>query len=381
MNNPFRGFTAIFYKEVLHMRRDSFAMLFALIVPIVQMIILGAAIDTNVRQVKTVVYDQSGLMEDSSSVPGRQESRAFLDRLRNSDTFHVYKYVHSDRELNDEIISGRARVGVKIPVDFDRDLVKGNSAQVMVMVDGSDSSVAGQAVNVATALGLDESLRRIVPNIEAPAIDIRPKMMFNPDSRSPNFFLPGLMAVLLLMSTTMLTAFSIVREKERGTLEQLFVTPVRPLGLMMGKIMPYFAMGMVELGLILGFMRFAFQVPIHGNVLLLGLLAMCYIFVNLSIGMLISSKANSQAEAMQLAMMTMLPSIFLSGYIFPRDNMPLPFFLLSFCVPATYMIDIARGVILRGAGIVHLWSNAVVLFGMGAGVLLLASNRFRKMIV
>ena len=381
MKGPFRGFTAIFYKEVLHMRRDSFAMLFALIVPIVQMIILGAAIDTNVRQVKTVVYDQSGLMEDSSSVPGRQQSRAFLDRLRNSDTFRVYKYVHSDRELNDEIISGRARVGVKIPVDFDRDLVKGNSAQVMVMVDGSDSSVAGQAVNVATALGLDESLRRIVPNIEAPAIDIRPKMMFNPDSRSPNFFLPGLMAVLLLMTTTMLTAFSIVREKERGTLEQLFVTPVRPLGLMMGKIMPYFAMGMAELGLILAFMRFGFQVPIHGNVLLLGLLAMCYIFVNLSIGMLISSKANSQAEAMQLAMMTMLPSIFLSGYIFPRDNMPLPFFLLSFCVPATYMIDIARGVILRGAGIVHLWSNAVVLFGMGVGVLLLASNRFRKMIV
>ena len=381
MNSPFRGFTAIFYKEVLHMRRDSFAMLFALIVPIVQMIILGAAIDTNVRQVKTVVYDQSGLMEDSSSVPGRQESRAFLDRLRNSDTFHVYKYVHSDRELNDEIISGRARVGVKIPVDFDRDLVKGNSAQVMVMVDGSDSSVAGQAVNVATALGLDESLRRIVPNLEAPAIDIRPKMMFNPDSRSPNFFLPGLMSVLLLMTTTMLTAFSIVREKERGTLEQLFVTPVRPLGLMMGKIMPYFAMGMAELGLILAFMRFAFQVPIHGNVVLLGLLAMCYIFVNLSIGMLISSKANSQAEAMQLAMMTMLPSIFLSGYIFPRDNMPLPFFLLSFCVPATYMIDIARGVILRGAGIIHLWSNAVVLFGMGVAVLLLASNRFRKMIV
>jgi ABC-2 type transport system permease protein len=381
MNSPFRGFSAIFYKEVLHMRRDSFAMLFALIVPIVQMIILGAAIDTNVRQVKTVVYDQSGLMEDTSSMPGRQESRAFLDRLRNSDTFHVYKYVHSDRELNDEIISGRARVGVKIPVDFDRDLVKGNSAQVMVMVDGSDSSVAGQAVNVATALGLDESLRRTVPNLEAPAIDIRPKMMFNPDSRSPNFFLPGLMSVLLLFTTTMLTAFSIVREKERGTLEQLFVTPVRPLGLMMGKIMPYFMMGMVELGLILTFMRFAFQVPIHGNVLLLGLLAMCYIFVNLSIGMLISSKANSQAEAMQMAMMTMLPSIFLSGYIFPRDNMPLPFFLLSFCVPATYMIDIARGVILRGAGITHLWSNAVVLFGMGAAVLLLASNRFRKMIV
>jgi drug efflux transport system permease protein len=381
MKDLFRGFGAIFYKEVLHMRRDSFAMMFALIVPIVQMTILGAAIDTNVRQVKTVVYDQSGLMEDSASIPGREESRAFLDRFRNSDTFHVYKYVHSDRELNDEIVSGRARVGVKVPVDFDRDLVKGNSAQVMVMVDGSDSSVAGQAVNVATALGLDESLRRMLPPNAAPAIDVRPKMMFNPDSRSPNFFLPGLMAVLLLMSTTMLTAFSIVREKERGTLEQLFVTPVRPLGLMMGKIMPYFVMGMVEVGLILVFMRFVFSVPIHGSVLLLVTLSMCYLFVNLAIGMLVSSKANSQAEAMQLAMMTMLPSIFLSGYIFPRDNMPLPFYLLSFCVPATYMIDITRGVILRGATLSHLWVNAAVLFGMGVVVLLLASSRFRKMVI
>src|SRR5205814_1702680 len=265
-------------------------------------------------------------------------------------------------ELTREMVAGRARVGLKIPFDFDRQLLRRETAQLLVLVDGSDSSVAGQSLTVAASIGLDESLRRMLPEGKQPAIDVRPKMMFNPDSRSPNFFLPGLMAVLLLMSTTMLTAFSIVREKERGTLEQLFVTPVRPLGLMMGKIMPYFAMGMVELGLILAFMCFAFLVPIHGNVLLLGLLAMCYIFVNLAIGMLVSSKANSQAEAMQLAMMTMLSSIFLSGYIFSRDNMPLLFFLLSFCVPATYMIDIARGVILWGVGIAYLWSNTIMLF-------------------
>src|SRR5690349_12376257 len=287
-NNPFRGFRAIFYKEAIHLRRDSMAIMFALLVPIVEMIILGAAIDTNVRQVRTVVYDASGLMEHASDVQGSQSSRALVDRFRASDTFRIYKYAHSDEELTHEMVAGRAKVGIKIPFDFDRQLVRGGSAQVLVLVDGSDSSVAGQSLNVASAIGLDESLRRMLPPGQLPAIDIRPKVMFNPDSRSPNFFLPGLMTVLLLFVTTMLTAFSIVREKERGTLEQLFVTPVRPLGLMMGKIMPYFAMGMVELGLILTFMRFAFQVPIHGNVLLLALLAMCYIFVNLAIGMLVS---------------------------------------------------------------------------------------------
>ena len=379
MENPLRGFGAIFYKEVLHMRRDSFAILFALIVPILEMIILGYAIDTNVRQVKTAVYDQSGIMESGGA--GSQESRTLLDRFRNSDTFRIYKYVHSDDELTREMVAGRARVGLKIPFDFDRQLLRGQTAQLLVLVDGSDSSVAGQSLTVAASIGLDESLRRMLPEGKQPAIEIRPKMMFNPDSRSPNFFLPGLMAVLLLMMTTMLTAFSIVREKERGTLEQLFVTPVRPLGLMLGKIMPYFAMGMLEFAIILLFMRFVFFVPMHGNVLLLALLSTSYLFVNLAIGMLISTKANSQAEAMQLAMMTMLPSIFLSGYVFPRDTMPLPFYAISCLIPATYMVDIARGVILRGAGLAELWFQAAVLFVMGAVVLLLAARRFTKMIV
>jgi ABC-2 type transport system permease protein len=249
------------------------------------------------------------------------------------------------------------------------------------MVDGSDSAVAGQALNVASQVGLDESLRRMLPGDIQPRIDVRPKLMFNPDSRSPNFFLPGLMAVLLLFVTTMLTAFSIVREKERGTLEQLLVTPLRPLGIMLGKIMPYFALGLVELAVILLFMRFAFGVPMHGNPLLLVCLATGYVFVNLTIGLLISTRANSQIEALQLGMMTILPSIFLSGYIFPRDTMPLFFHALSYLIPATYMVDIARGVILRGAGFAELWSNAVILALMGLVILLLAARRFQRMIV
>lgn len=380
MFSLFRGFTAIAYKEALHMRRDSMAILFALIVPLFEMIILGAAIDTNVRQVPTVVYDQSGIMLGGTT-EGTDDSRALIDRFRNSDTFSVYKYVHSDRDLNEEMIAGRAKVGIKIPYDFDRNLVRGNTSQVMVMVDGSDSTVAGQAVNVSTSIGLDESLRRVLSSSQQMPVDIRPKMMFNPDSRSPNFFLPGLMPILLLMVSVTLTAFSIVREKERGTLEQLLVTPVRPLGLMMGKLMPYFALSMLETGVILAFMRFAFQVPVHGSVLLLILLSTCYLFVNLATGMLISTKASSQSEAMQLATMTLLPSIFLSGYIFPVDNMPLVFQEVSKLIPATYMMEISRGVILRSAGLPELWLKALIMFAMGVAVLLFAANRFRKMIV
>jgi len=315
-----------------------------------------------------VVFDQSGIMQGGTT-EGTDDSRALIDRFRNSDTYAVYKYVHSDHELNEEMISGRAKVGIKIPYDFDRNLVRGDSAQVMVMVDGSDSTVAGQAVNVSTSIGLDESLKRVLSNGQQMPVDIRPKMMFNPDSRSPNFFLPGLMPILLLMVTVTLTAFSIVREKERGTLEQLLVTPVRPLGLMMGKLTPYFALSMLETGVILAFMRYAFQVPIHGSLLLLIMLSMCYLFVNLATGMLISTKASSQSEAMQLATMTLLPSIFLSGYIFPVDNMPQVFQMLSKFIPATYMMEISRGVILRSAGLPELWMNALKLFASGVAVL------------
>jgi ABC-2 type transport system permease protein len=370
--NPFRGFSAVFYKEALHIRRDFATLFFSLIIPLMQMFLLGFAIDTNIRQINTVVYDADG----------RRESRELLDRLRNSDTFHLVRFVENDHDLTDAIVSGKCRVGIKIPVDYSDRLLHQMSAQVLVLIDGSDSSVAGQAINVTTAIGLDESLRRVLANSNAPfAVDMRPKILFNPDSRSPNFFLPGLTAVLLLNVTTFLTAFSVVREKERGTLEQLFVTPVRPMGLLLGKLLPYLIIGFFELGMILSFMRFVFQVPIHGNVFLLAVLSLPYIFVSLSMGILISSKANSQAEAMQLAFLTILPSIFFSGYIFPRETMPKFFFILSYFVPATYFIDITRGIILRGATWEHLWGDAVVLFCMGTLLLVIAARRFQNKVI
>jgi ABC-2 type transport system permease protein len=318
-----------------------------------------------------VVFDQDG----------RRQSRELIDRMRNTDTFRIIGYVNSDRELNEAIIGGKARVGVKIPVDYSDTLLKQGGAQVLVLIDGSDSSVAGQALNVSTAIGLDESLRRVLTTQEKLPVEMRPKLLFNPDSRSPNFFLPGLTAVLLLSVTTFLTAFSIVREKEKGTLEQLFVTPVRPMGLLLGKILPYLGIGFTALCVILLLMRTVFRVPIHGDVLLLLLLSLPYLFVSLSFGTLISTKAGSQSEAMQMAFLIFLPSIFFSGYIFPRETMPLPFYILSFFVPATYFVNIARGIILRGAGLSHLWLDALVLLAMGLGLLLLAAKRFQKKVI
>ena len=372
MLNPFRGFGAVFYKETLHVRRDFATLFFSLIIPLLQMFLLGYGIDTNIREINTVVYNADG----------RRESRELLERFKNSDTFRIYRYVRNDRDLNEAIISGKCRVGVKIPVDYSDKLLHQMPAQVLILIDGSDSSVAGQAINVSTAIGLDESLRRALATSDSAfAVDMRPKVLFNPDSRSPNFFLPGLTAVLLLNVTTFLTAFSIVREKERGTLEQLFVTPVRPMGLLLGKLLPYLGIGFFELLMIVTAMRFLFQVPIHGNVFLLAFLSLPYIFVSLSLGILISSKATSQAHAMQLAFLTILPSIFFSGYIFPRETMPKFFYAISYFVPATYFINITRGIILRRAGWAHLWTDALALFAMGSFLLIIAARRFHDKVI
>src|ERR1700674_3300830 len=371
VNNLFRGFRAIFYKEVLHVRRDSATLFFSLFIPLIQMFVLGFGIDTNVRQIHTVVFNGDG----------RRESRELIDRLKNSDTFNIIDYVTNDRDLNDAIIAGRARVGIKIPVDYSDRLIHNMSSQVLVLIDGSDSSVAGQAINVTTAIGLDESLRRVLADRASFAVDMRPKLLFNPDSRSPNFLLPGLTAILLLNVTTFLTAFAIVREKERGTLEQLFVTPVRPFGLLFGKLLPYLAIGFAELCVILTFMRFVFQVPIHGNVFVLAFLSLPYLFVSLSIGILVSSKANSQSEAIQLAFLTFPPSIFFSGYIFPRESIPVIFYVISYFIPASYYINITRGIILRGAGLSHLWPDGLALYAIGSILLLIAARRFQNKVI
>ena len=371
LKGPFGGLLPVLRKEAIHLRRDPMALFFTVLIPVIQLFLLGYAINTNIRDVRTVVYD----------AVKSQDSQRLLDRFANSDNFRIVAYVDSDEDLNGAIVRGTARVGIKIPPEYSRRLLAGETAQVLVLVDGSDSMVSGETSNVANAIALQESLERLLGTGDSSGslpVEVRRKILFNPDSRSPNFFIPGLIVVLLQMMTVMLTAFAIVRERERGTLEQLYMTPVRPLGLMVGKIIPYACVGFAELIFVIAIMRWVFSVPIHGSFLLLLALTIPFIVTMLGLGLLISTRAESQQEAIQLTFGTLLPSIFLSGYIFPIDSMPVFFQWISRVIPATYLIEISRGIILRGAGFFDLWKDALVLSIMGLVLTLVSAMRFRR---
>jgi ABC-2 type transport system permease protein len=365
---PFAGLWPIFRKEIIQITRDPATLFFALFLPIVELLMLGYAVDTNVRQIKTVVYDMALT----------QQSRELINHFVNTDDFKIIKAVYSDKELNDAIVAGEAKVGIKIPEDYSRRLMEGETANVLVLVDGSDSTVTGEAIGAANGVALQESLKLIListPSSKIP-LETRNKVLFNPDTRSPNFFIPGLIAILLQAMLIVLVAFSIVREREKGTLDQLYMTPIGSLGLMLGKVLPYGILGFFEVCWILLIMRYVFDVPIHGSLGLLLLFSIPFIMTILGMGLMISTKASTQTEAMQMAMSTLLPSIFLSGYIFSIDNMPTVFVWISRFIPATYYIDTLRAIILRGAGLNHLWLNGIILFGMSAIMILIAAKRF-----
>jgi ABC-2 type transport system permease protein len=364
-----RRLTSVARKEVIHILRDPMTLFFTLVIPILELFMLGYAIDTIVRHVRTVILDRAGT----------QESRQLLEKFETSEDFKIVGRVFSDEALHRAIVSGRAQVGVKIPGDYSRRLQAGQTAQVLILVDGSESTVASEAVNVGNAIALRESLARIQGNQPLP-VDSRPRVLFNPDTRSANFFVPGLMVILCQMMVTMLAATAIVREKETGTLEQLFLTPVRSGELVIGKLAPYLVLTTLEFCLIALLMTVCFGVPIHGSFALLLTLTLPFVLTMLGIGLLISTRASTRDAAMQMAMGTILPAVFLSGYVFPAESMPDFFRYLSKLVPATWLIDAARGVILRGAGRADLWPHALALWAMALATLTISSLRFRKQV-
>ena len=361
---------AVARKEVLHILRDPTTLFFALFIPIVELVLLGYAIDTNVRHVRTAVLDQAKT----------QESRSLLRAFETTDDFDVVARAEDEPSLTRMLVSGRARIGIRIPEDYSRRLLAGETAQFLVLVDGSESSVAAEGVNVANAVALQESLRRALGGRPLP-VEARPRVLFNPDTRSPSFFIPGLMVVLVQLMSVMLTASTIVREKENGTLEQLYMTPVRSGEIVLGKVAPYTVMAFAELGGIAFLMRFLFAVPIRGSFGTLLLMVLPFILAMQGLGLLISVRAQSRDAAMQMAMGTVIPSIFLSGYVFPLDSMPVPFQWVGRAIPTTWLIECSRGVILRGAGWAELWPNAAVLGGMAAAVLALTAFRFPRRVV
>ena len=263
-----------------------------------------------------------------------------------------------------------------------------------MLIDGSDSQVATTALNAANLLGLNVSLRSSKPRIEAQQVqvarddkghvavpvEVRPRLLFNPDLESAHFFVPGLVGIILQLVTLFLTSFSVVREREQGTLEQLFVTPVGRTGLLMGKLIPYATVGMLEMLIVLTVMMYVFGVPIRGSLWLLMGLSCLFIVCALGLGLLVSTIASTQVEALQFAFVVMLPSVLLSGFIFPREQMPLPIYGVSFLIPVTYFIQILRGIVLRGADFVDLWPWSAGLATCCLVILLASVARFRKQI-
>ncbi|WP_182866080.1 ABC transporter permease [Rhodopirellula sp. JC639] len=381
-HSTWTGLAAVLIKEFVHIRRQPTTLFFMLVVPVMQTIIFGYAIDTQIENIPTVVFNMDG----------RQESRELVDALVNTRRFQLVGHVQSEVAFQRAMSSGRAKVGVRIPPDYVDQILRGEQASLQVLIDGSDSQVATTAQSTVKLLGLNLSIQmaktkgealQIAPARDASGrgvlpIDVRTRMLYNPDLESSHFFVPGLVGIILQLVTLFLTSFAVVRERELGTLEQLFVTPVGRTGLLLGKLLPYALVGFVALLTVLAVMIEVFGVDIRGSIPLLLALSMLFMVCSLGLGLLVSTLAKTQLEAVQFAFVIMLPSVLLSGFVFPRSEMPLPIYLVTFAIPATYYIEILRGVVLRGADFIDLVPWVAGLTICGAIVLILSVLRFQK---
>ena len=369
---PFRGLGAILFKEFIVVWRDPMTLFFMFFPPLIEMIAFGYALDNDVKHMATIILNEDRTVE----------SRQLIDRFVNTQTFRVVGEVQSLEEMKSELRKGRAYVGIQIPPTFTRDVRAGRSAQVQLLVDGSNSTTALQALNTGLGVALTqsvESLLRETGRRDVP-IDIRPQMLYNPAMRSPNFFVPGVIGIVLQIGTTVATAMALVRERERGTLEQLLVSPLSRAGLMLGKLVPYLCIGMAMAVILFLIMRFVFDVPIVGNVVGMMFSTLVYVFALLSLGLLVGTKAENQMQALQMSMVFLLPSVFFSGFIFPRETMPWIFYALGALFPTTYFIALMRAIILRGAHFFEYWPNLAILIVMSILLFVLCALRFRKKI-
>ncbi len=376
------GFWAILLKEFSHIRREPSTLVFMLIIPVLQTLIFGYAIQTEIEYISTVVYD----------LDGRRYAKELVEAFENTHTFRIVERVFDEESFRRALTSGRTKVGIRIPPNYSDRLVRGEQVQVQVLVDGSDSQVAAVALNAAKLLGVMKSTQMakvLAESLErAPArdpaghaalpIDIRPRLLYNPNLESSHFFVPGLVGIILQLVTLFLTSFAIVRERELGTLEQLFVTPVGRVGLLLGKLIPYAAIGFLETMIILTVMMLVFGVPIHGSLPLLLVLCFLFLVCSLGLGLLVSTVARTQLQAMQFAFLIMLPSVLLSGFMFPREQMPLPIYLVTFMIPVTYFLQMLRGIILRAADFIDLVPQICGLTACCLVILAISLFRFRK---
>lgn len=375
--NPGRLF-ALIRKEFIQIVRDPRTLALTFVIPVVMLLLLGYAATNDVRNVPLAVFDQ-----DRSAA-----SRALLRAYQAADYFKLALEVDNEAQLRFLIDSNKARAGIIIPPDYGRKLAGGQTAQVAFVIDGSDPTVAATALAAATLIGQSQSTRLAVERLAmiAPAaaggmratVEVRTQVWYNPGLVSAHYMVPGLIGMILQFLTTILTATSIVRERERGTIEQLIVTPLRSWELVVGKLAPYVLIAFFDTLEILAAGVLLFKVPINGDLGLL--LALCALFLvtTLGIGLLISTVANTQQEAMLTTMMTVLPSIFLSGFFFPLAAMPWFLQIVSYAVPLRYFLIIARGIVLKGVGVSALLPEILALSLFALVVMAAAAIRFRK---
>jgi ABC-2 type transport system permease protein len=372
-----RRLWALLIKEFIQMRRDRLTLGMMVGMPIIQLLVFGFAINTDVKHLPTIVYDQSL----------QQEGRDLLSSFQASGYFDIKYVAKSYQEVNNAIEQGKTKVGIIIPPDFTENIKHSRSASVQVIVDASDSMAASSAISTAQMIGQMKSQELLIKRAQAAGgqaitapYDIRIRPWYNPDFVTAYYMVPGIMGVILTMTMVMLTSMAIVREREQGTLEQLIVTPLKTWELMLGKIIPYIFVGYVQatVALLVGIL--VFDLPMRGSIALLYGLTSLFIIASLALGVLISTVVKTQMQAMQLSFFIFLPSILLSGFMFPREAMPVFFRALGNLLPLTFYLEIMRGIILKGVGVNFLWSQIFALLAFIGALLTASIMKFQKKI-
>ena len=354
------------------MKRDRLTIGLIFMLPLVQLLLFGFAIQTEVKHVSTVVFDQSL----------SPESRDLLDAFVASGYFDITAAAGSYNEVTRMIDSGKAKVGIIFPPDFSRNLARGDTATVQVLADATDSMVSSTAVATANSIGLLKSQNIIAQRAGGMNIpyDIRVRPWYNPDGITAYYMVPAILGIIVTMTMVMMTSMGIVREREQGTLEQLMVTPIRSYELMIGKIIPYIALGYLQITVALLVGRIIFQVPIRGSLLQLYILTLFFITASLGLGILISNIAKTQMQAFQMSFFVLLPSILLSGFMFPREAMPEIIQYLGNLIPLTFYLTIIRGIVLKGIGIQYLIPQVMALLTFSVVLITISILKFKKKI-
>jgi ABC-2 type transport system permease protein len=364
-------FWPMLWKEFIQMRRDRLTFGMITVLPAVQLMLFGYAIQTDVRHLPTVVLDESRT----------SDSRRLIAVVANTGNFDIVGAVADREQLRSEILGARASAALVIPPDYARDLRAGRTATAQMVVDAADPQASSAAMAGAQLAAAALSTAIVAERFGAvPPLEMRVRPWFNPAQRSAIFIVPGVIGVLLTITLTLITSTAIVRERERGTLEQLVVTPIGKTSLMLGKLVPFMLAGYVQMTVVLGLGKLIFDIPIEGSLPLLYTLAIPFIFASLGVGLLISTVAKSQAQAMQLSFFFMLPNILLSGYIFPRVAMPEPAQWIGLALPLTYFLKVLRGILLKGVTFADVWEPTLSLVVMAVIFLAISVRRFRKTI-